>query len=213
MNDVMRSLEPIDARLWRLRSRSARKLLRSNRKISVAIWAALVQAMDWPDTTVVGGLVIGFPTVGHYPETGIFRQCDRPAKHAFESLNHYDHNRHLESVLRRLAASDLLRPRVQQAIEETDRLTWKEVAYNNMDGPFYTTEEVDRKLGVAPNSWRALHRFAPYNKAPIRRAKVKRRCCDNGRTSGTNDCLDSRKTITCERASYPAVVARLVAEA
>jgi hypothetical protein len=156
----MRSLEPVDARLWGLRSRSARKLLRSNGKISVAIWAALVQAMDWPDTTVVEveGLVIGFPTVGHYPETGIFRQCDRPAKHAFESLNHYEHNRRLESVLRRLAASDS--PRVQQAIEETDRLTRKEVADNNMDGPFYTTEEVDRKLGVEPNSWRALHRFA-----------------------------------------------------
>jgi hypothetical protein len=81
-----------------------------------------------------------------------------------------------------------------------------------MDGPFYTTEEVEKKLGVAPHSWRALHWFA-IQQGTDSAGKVKWRCCDNGRTSGTADCLESRETITCERASYPAVVARLVAEA
>eukprot|EP00962_Isochrysis_galbana_P057902 scaffold30507_cov112-Isochrysis_galbana.AAC.1 len=61
--------------------------------------------MGWPDTTVVNGLICGFPTVGHYPETGIFRRCDRPAAHAFECLDHLGHNARLEGVLRRLAQS------------------------------------------------------------------------------------------------------------
>eukprot|EP00962_Isochrysis_galbana_P059588 scaffold33252_cov107-Isochrysis_galbana.AAC.1 len=81
--------------------------------------------MGWPDTTVVDGLICGFPTVGHYPETGIFRRCDRPAAHAFECLDHRGHNARLEGVLRRLAQSEA--PSVRAALEETYRLTRKEV--------------------------------------------------------------------------------------
>eukprot|EP00962_Isochrysis_galbana_P002334 scaffold614_cov125-Isochrysis_galbana.AAC.2 len=53
-----------------------------------------------------------------------------------------------------------LRPSVRAALEETYRLTRKEVEQGLMRGPFYSTHEVDADLGVAPGSWRALHRFA-----------------------------------------------------
>jgi hypothetical protein len=209
MDQVLKSLEPVDQRLRALRTRAARKLLRaSGRGPSVAIWVAFIRAMEWPDSTVVEGLLVGFPTVGHYPETGIFRPCERPAEHVFENLDHAAHNARLAGVLRRLAESGS--PRALAAIEATDRLTRKEVEKGHMNGPFYSTEEVDRELGVAPGSWRALHRFA-IRQGTTEEGAAKWRCCDNGRTSGTNACLGSRETITCERASFPAVVARLLA--
>lgn len=210
LDEAVRSLKPVDERLRSMRTRSARKLLRSTygRKPSIAIWAALIRAMEWPDTTVVEGIICGFPTVGHYPETGVFRQCERPALQAFEGLRHDEHNRRLGETLGRLAASES--PRIQAAIEATHRLTRKEVDQGLMRGPFFTAAEVENDLRVEPSSWRALHRFA-IKQGTRPDGSDKWRCCDNGRSSGTNDCLYSRETITCERASFPAVVGRIVA--
>eukprot|EP00962_Isochrysis_galbana_P035189 scaffold12018_cov130-Isochrysis_galbana.AAC.1 len=41
-------------------------------------------------------------------------------------------------------------PSVRAALEETYRLTRKEVEQGLMRGPFYSTHEVDADLGVAP---------------------------------------------------------------
>jgi hypothetical protein len=77
-------LRRVDVRLRSMQSGAAHRRLvktRDGRTPSIALWAALVRAMDWPDTTVIDGLLVGFPTVGAYPATGIFREKERAAEH------------------------------------------------------------------------------------------------------------------------------------
>lgn len=206
------ALKKVDARLRGMQSGAARRLLRQQpgcRKPSVALWAALIRAMKWPDESVIEGLLVGFPAVGNYPPTGIFRENERPAEATFEHLDHEAHNAHLARVLAGLAASPS--PHAQEALRQTERMTRSEVRSNNMRGPFYSAVEVERDIGAAPGSWRALHRFA-IEQGTRADGSMKWRCCDNGKASGTNACLSSHETITCEKASFPALVAQLIAE-
>jgi hypothetical protein len=115
----------------------------------------------------------------------------------------------LARVLARLAASPS--PRAQEALQQTEMMTHAEVRDGTMRGPFYSAVEVDADINAAPGSWRALHRFA-IEQGLRPDGSIKWRCCDNGKASGTNACLSTHETITCKRASFPALVAQLIAE-
>jgi hypothetical protein len=90
-------------------------------------------------------------------------------------------------------------------------MTREEVANRRMRGPFNTASQMEEDLGAAPCSWRALHRFA-IRQGEKSNGAPKWRCCDNGRSSGTNACLSGPETITCQSAMFPALVARVLAE-
>jgi hypothetical protein len=205
-------LKKVDSDIYALKSGPARRLvikLRTGRRPSVALWAALVRAMYLPDKTVIDGLIVGFPTVGEYPATGIFREKERVAEHTVENLDHVTHNARLAGVLARLAQSDS--PAAAKASRQSEQMTKEEVVNKRMRGPFYTAAQVEEDLGAAPESWRALHRFA-IRQGEKSDGAPKWRCCDNGRSSGTNACLSGPETITRESATFPTLVARVLAE-
>jgi hypothetical protein len=150
---------------------------------------------------------MGFPTVGDYPDSGIFRAKLTPATSVFGDLKHSEHNSLLESTLERLGR---VGGDTAEELAQVTNMTRAEVAQGTMRGPFFSMSDAEKDIGALPGTCRAMHRFALRQGARAD-GSVKWRCCDNARSSGTNACLSTPESITCEQPSFPVLVGRLVA--
>ena len=211
--DVRDSLAGVDAELERLCTPQVKALQGAG--ASKALIAAAMRAAGIPDVKFVHGQVRGFDTVGDVEDSGLFRLCERPAKLSFTSLMHPRHNEQVASSLRKAATS-------AHALG-TERGDWRawarlkcitdkthaEVKSGLMHGPF-TSAEIDDKLGAG--AWRCLLRFGVEQGVQSDGVTPKVRCCDNAKSSHTNECISSHETIAVEDAAFPMLAASLFDE-
>ena len=174
---------------------------------SYATVAACVRAMGWPDAQLPALLAVGFPCVGDYADSGVFRLLREPrvAEEDFDALDHHAHNVELAHRLAR-SAWTASAEQAESLLSITVK-TREEVRAGVARGP-YTYGEVDALFGRG--NWRALDRFC-IEQGVKSDGSVKRRVCDNARSSKTNACLSTVETIACEDASLPALIALLIA--
>jgi len=131
----------------------------------MALFAAMIRAGGWPDVGYTLCQVVGFPCVGDYRDSGLFRRVDEPAAVRPGQLSNAGQIAHVDKALRsaavRAQADDAKRNVLHEITSQTrlevnpDPASGKpQVAF----GP-YTVEEVDGLLGgrVAPPS-QVLHR-------------------------------------------------------
>jgi hypothetical protein len=116
-------------------------------------------AIGWPDELMVPQRCMGFPTVGDYPDSGVFRTIERPATRAYPSLASATHNRHMVRFLRnqwRTAS-----PVQRKALRIVTSKTHDEVAAGLCFGGFSIGEMSNILCGDAddPSCFHAMHRF------------------------------------------------------
>ena len=211
--EVRDSLAGVDAELDRISTPQASALRGAG--ASRALVAAAIRAAGIPDVRFVHGQVRGFDTVGDVEDSGIFRVCERPAELSFTSLMHPRHNQQVAASLRRAATNARARGSARGDWRDWEKLkcitekTHAEVRSGLMQGPF-TAAEVDAKLGV--NAWRCLLRFGVEQGVQSDGITPKIRCCDNAKSSHTNECITSHETISVEDAAFPMLAASLFDE-
>ena len=169
-------------------------------------------AIGWPDERMVSQRCTGFPTVGDYPDSGVFRTVDRPATRAYSSLESATHNRHMVRFLRNQWRS--ASPDQRAALRIVSNKTHDEVAAGLCFGG-YTINELSRILGGDaddPSCFHAMHRFGVVQGVESDGVTPKVRVCDNARTSLTNECFGSHETIAIEDPSFPILTASLFAQ-
>jgi hypothetical protein len=169
-------------------------------------------AIGWPDELMVPKRCMGFPTVGDYPDSGIFRTIERPATRAYSSLASATHNRYMVRFLRnqwRTAS-----PEQRKALRIVTSKTHDEVAAGLCFGGFSINEMSNILCGDAddPSCFHAMHRFGVIQGVESDGVTPKVRVCDNARTSLTNECFGSHETIAIEDPSFPILTASLFAE-
>ena len=146
------SLSPAHEALSALQSTSSSLLLGA--QASLPIIEAAARGMGWPDTFLTLHRVLGFPTVGDYPDCGVFRRCERAATQAYPDLDHPTHNSKLaRRILRQWQTGD---ERYRSVVRKVTQKKYKEVALGVAMGPF-TSDEVDDAL--QEGGWRALQCF------------------------------------------------------
>ena len=200
-------LSGTEAKLRALSSAGVREVL--GPEVSVAFTAAALRVCGSPDWGFTACQVHGFPVLGDVPDSGMFRECERPATHTFGELNHRAHNQEVANRLQ--ARSRSQDAEVQYGLEYVTAKTREEVANPACaaQGPF-TAEEVDGILGKG--EWRALEGFA-VAQGLDKHGKVKCRRCDNAKKSLTNECATTHETNVCISPTFPVLASSLFAEA
>ena len=169
----------------------------------ISLFAALIELIEWPDQHFTAHQCSGFPTVGEYPDSGVFRAVDKPAERDFDELYHIPHNERVKKSLER-EGSD---PARREMLEHVTQNTYAERAADVAQGPF-TAEEVDARLGAG--CWRGLKGFGVEQGTRADGTKKVRRC-DNAKSAQTNECVGFKETIATEEASFPILVCLLMA--
>lgn len=163
----------------------------------LGLWCAVADALEWPHRDVVAGLMTGFRSVRHIPDTGLWRQVDRPASEPFESFQRGNAAwlRQCENRVLSVARHDEARARAcwERTLEERDS--------GLIEGPFTRAEiQARRETGFPAFGYgvaRPLPRFAIWQGS-------KWRCIDDGAASGTNSQgTSTRETIVCDRPDTP----------
>jgi hypothetical protein len=200
-----RRLAGVDAELRAIQSPAARRVLSAG--ASMATFAAMCRGCGLPDTEFTAHQCSGFPCVGDYPDSGLFRECERPATKDFGAMHHARHREAVERILRRQAADASQR----HVLERVTSKKYSEVSKGVARGPFALPSEVDAVLGHG--TWRPLHCFGVVQGEEADGTPKVRPCDNAGRSAGTNDCLSTHETIACEQPSFPVLVAALFAAA
>ena len=199
------ALGPLHQQLQGLQSPASSRLMCGG--AAPLLIEAAIQAIGWPDRLFTAHRALGFPTWGEYPDCGIFRPCERPATRSYPDLPP-DHNRMLVKRLRaKWRDADVSQRETMSKVTEKTRA---ETLKGLSDGPF-TFEEMEAIAEKTGTGWHALERFGvAQGQEPDGSCKV--RPCDNAKSSGTNECLTTHETISCESASFPSLVASLFYE-
>lgn len=162
-----------------------------------ALWCAMLDAIRWPHRKLVHDMLHGFPSVGHIPDTGVWKEVQRPASMPFASFvsSNPAWVRQCRQRVLSVAKRDPERAHAcwTRTIEERDA--------GLILGPF-TISQLDAKSSTGFPAfgfgmWRPLPRFTI-------RQKDKWRCIDDGAASGTNsDGTSYWETIVCDRPDSP----------
>ena len=152
-DDVGMMLTGLDRRLEVLRTPASRRLVAAG--ASLALTAAYMRAMAYPDFMFTVCQLIGFPCVGKYKDTGIFRLKRRPATQCFPIMKHQIQIDRVEANLRAQAARAT--PTMLDEFAQITAKTRGAVMKGFEKGPF-TKEQVDAQLGSG--CWRPLQAFA-----------------------------------------------------
>ena len=182
----------------------------------MALFAALIRAGGWPDVGYTLCQVVGFPCVGDYRDSGLFRRVEEPAKIRPGQLSNRGQIAHVDAALRSAAVRARADAVQLDILHEITRQTRLEVSPEPASGKPqvafgpYTADEVDGLLGAG--EWRPLLRFC-IEQGTRDDGSVKYRVCDNAKRSRTNEMLGVHETISCEDPSFPVLVAALFAQA
>ena len=195
------SLAGVDSQLKALRSPQSAAMQQPG--CSMATVAALIQGLGLPDVGFTAHQCGGFPCYGEYPDSGMFRVCERPATRDFDELSHSAHRKRVYDLLVRQAADPALRGNLVKVTEKT----YAEKARGVARGPYLSHGDIDDALGH--RDWHPLHRFGVTQGFEADGTPKVRPCDNAGKRAQTNDCLSSHETIACEHPSFPVLVAKL----
>ena len=172
-----------------------------------AVMALAARAAGLPDVWLPAQRLLGFPTVGPYADSGMFRAKPRAAWQSMRDLDSPAHNtRQRDTIASQWRAADEGR---RSALKVVCQKTYEEVEKGLMFGP-YLPDDLDTLFGAG--NWHSLNRFGVEQGVEPDGVTPTVRPCDNGRSSLTNACLELDETISCESASFPALVASLFTE-
>ena len=181
----------------------------------MALFACIIQGGLWPDIEYTLCQVVGFPCVGEYRDSGLFRVVDEPATLRPGELSNQGQIDFVDEALRKEALKAQQDTQKQDMLEEITRQTRLEVSPDPTSakpqvafGP-YAEHEVNDLLGKG--EWRPMIRFC-IEQGTRSDGSVKYRVCDNAKKSRTNEMLGVHETISCEDPSFPVLVAALFAE-
>ena len=165
--------------------------------VHFGMWCAILDSLRWPHRRLVRDMVLGFRTVGDIPDSGIWRQVDRPAEEGFASFAATNVAWFYECRHRVLRAAErnpeMAAACYQRTLEERDS--------GLITGPFSATQlNAPRSSGFPAfgfGRYRPLPRFAIWQ-------GNKYRCIDDGAASGTNGRgTSTAETIVCDRPDVP----------
>ena len=202
-------LRPISEKINALMPPTVRRI---SSGVNTAFMAALIDALEWPDTHLVERFVFGFPIVGDIPDSGIFRvitptltetQVEAAYREYIAGAPAWNARIH-----RRLRAQRWADEAGQAANLAVRAKTLKEHSKSLLVGPFNSVDHAYMSINSAqpPNSTptppvRVMERFGVVQGDDIR-------CIDNGRSCGANAASRLRETITTPTFFYPALIAR-----
>ena len=72
LSRIAESLRPLDAELKAAAQRPPHVTILAQ-GVHVALFCALVDALDWPDTELPTAFLTGLPVLGRIPDSGVFR--------------------------------------------------------------------------------------------------------------------------------------------
>jgi hypothetical protein len=165
---------------------------------NVAWTAAVIDAMDWPDTDLPVRYVKGFDVVFNIPDSGVFRKEPQPAEISRKEFmeNNTRMVKTISDGIEKAAAKD-----GEEDIERRQQCwqrTKEEIEEGLVKGPF-SKARMDKKY--KRGKWRCIGRSAIKQKG-------KWRCIDNGKRSKHNKATSMHERITCGRADFPILIAR-----
>ena len=211
LDRAQKILTPVDEEIAKLFSPAVKRLLGDG--ASMALTAVCARVMELPDDHFVSDMVSGFQAYGKYPATGMFQDRDRPALRAFCSLDHAANNRNVISRCeKRGGTTD---PRLLWQLSEITRKSDLEVEKGLADRVLSVSEIDDALRALNPDHvdgcYQLLSTFG-VSQGYDEQGRPKVRRCDNCKASLTNECLGTEETISCEEASFPALVAMLFSD-
>ena len=173
LKSVALALQPLEEALDAFRVESSRKVAHLKKP---AFAACMTTLLRWPDRLQPEQLVKGYPIVGEFAESGVFRKIG-----AKEGLTMNEWLADAPTAIAKLMASRP--PRFSEAILKT---TQEEQA-KGFCSPFFTKEEMDGQFGCG--QWRPLERFI------ITQPCGKQRVIDNARKTEHNAATTLHETI------------------
>jgi hypothetical protein len=195
LEQIADSLAPLRSLLDSHKSDCAKLIAAS---FNVAFTAAVIDAMEWPDSELPLRYVKGFASIFDIADSGVFRPEHQPAEideQTFKAAN--------TRMVAKL--SDEIERAATQGDDETRSRrahcwtrTKEEIQKKLVFGP-YSRARMDKKYGRG--KWRCIGRNAIWQ-------KNKWRCIDNGKRSKHNKATTMRERITCGRADFPVMIAR-----
>ena len=188
-------LEPLRASLDACKCDTAMQIAS---KFNVAWTAAIIDAMQWPDTELPLRYVKGHQTVFNIRDSGVFRADEQPAE--LDAKTFKDANTRMNvRIASRIKASATSRDPSKVQRHKQAWVRTKEEIDEGLVGRPMTRARVDKKYGRG--RWRAIGRSAILQ-------KEKWRCIDDGKRSKHNKATALHERITCGRADFPVMIAR-----
>ena len=192
---LARELEPLNASLLRPLMPPSVWLLSGG--YNLAFMAALVDALSWPDVSLVQRFTLGFPIIGHIPDSGVFR----PTPYSTPSLSTDELCKSNTAYNRSLMLSMITRAEHDKDAGEVWRKTVEEVEQGLMIGPL-SAHDLTRAFGFG--HWRAMPRFGTWQKGKLRPI-------DDALRNSLNATMCMSETLVCGTADFPLHVARAFA--
>ena len=166
LRTVARALAPLEDALACHRVESARRVAAGKRPAFMACITALLR---WPDVAQSQQLLLGYPIIGEFEHSGIFRVVA-----ATDAMNVNEWFSEGPAAIARIMAS---RPPLH--VEDIYATTMEEQD-KGFCSPFLSKAQVDAKFGVG--QWRPLERFL------IKQPDGKKRVIDNAKKTLHNSC-------------------------
>ena len=192
---VAKLLEPLNSCLLRPLMPPSVWLLSGG--YNLAFMAALIDALEWPDVSLVQRFTLGFPIIGHIPDSGVFR----PLPYSTPSLLTDDLCRSNADYTAGLMPAMVARAASDPDASEVWAKTVEEVGSGLVIGPF-TRSELDRAFGFGV--WRPIPRFGTWQKGKLRPI-------DDALRSKLNAAQCMSEALVCGSADFGLHVARAFA--
>jgi hypothetical protein len=210
--DIANRLRPLSAILNREMPPSVRMIAAG---VNTAYMAAVVDALQWLDKSIVCSFIHGFKVVGDIPDSGVYRPIDVvsdqvfwPLYNSFISTAH-QWNRILHNRLKGRASGSAEARESDVAVSDKSQ---KESTKGLIIGPYDSPRALAQAIAAVtpahllPFQVRILNRFGIVQKDSVR-------AIDDGRSNGANSATRMRETVTTPHFVFPAIVARAVAVA
>ena len=174
-------------------------------KVHVALLAAVVDALDWPDKSLPQAMLEGMPVVGQIPDTGVFRsivpetspeEFETEKRRIFNAAENDAWNSHLRQQTQSDGATD-------ETARELKQVTDREIDFKFLS-PYMSKQELDEKYGRG--GWRAMRRFGVRQNGKIR-------AVDDGKSSSSNAATYMLETVVLPTFEFPAIIAQYIAAA
>ena len=191
LDTVARAVRPLEEFLNGLRCPSSQRVAQAKRPGFLATMTVLLR---WPDLVQAQLMVLGYPIVGDFVESGVFRSIRGEDTPALSEWLGPSAGQEVDLLLQRGP------PRYFREIYE---VTCEEIE-KGFCGPFLSKLEVDDLFGEG--QWRPFERFM------VIQSDGKQRCIDNARKSGHNRHTTMFETICTTSVDFIACTTSMLLE-